>query len=123
MDQKGTWRCQLNKGSCKKHTQRGGFADLRPESLSPSHSFIVSTATGPVAPILWARAITWRSIAACPRAGWVSMLLLEWLQKQCNHPAQGRTSWISFKMKMFVTKLKSSPVDLPPRAGWLSTLP
>ena len=86
MDQKGTWRCQLNKGSCKKHTQRGGFADLRPESLSPSHSFIVSTATGPVAPILWARAITWRSIAACARAGWVSMLLLEWLQNAVQPP-------------------------------------
>ena len=26
-----------------------------------------------------------------PRAGWISMFLLEWLQKQCNHPAQGRT--------------------------------
>ena len=23
------------------------------------------------------------------RAGWVSMMLLEWLRKQCNHPAQG----------------------------------
>ena len=28
----------------------------------------------------------------CPRAGWVSILLSEWLRKQCNHPAQGRTS-------------------------------
>ena len=28
-----------------------------------------------------------------PRAGWVSMLLLEWLRKQCNHPAQRRTRW------------------------------
>ena len=26
-----------------------------------------------------------------PRAGWISMLLLEWLRKQCNHPAQGLT--------------------------------
>ena len=25
--------------------------------------------------------------AMLPRAGWVSMLLLEWLRKQCNHPA------------------------------------
>ena len=29
------------------------------------------------------------SLLACPRAGWISMLLLEWLTKQCNHPAQG----------------------------------
>ena len=27
-----------------------------------------------------------------PQAGWISMLLSEWLQKQCNHPAQGRTA-------------------------------
>ena len=27
----------------------------------------------------------------CPRARWVSMLLLEWLRQQCDHPAQGRT--------------------------------
>ena len=27
-----------------------------------------------------------------PRAAWVSMFLLESLKKQCNHPAQGRTS-------------------------------
>ena len=26
---------------------------------------------------------------ACPRAGWVRALLLEWLRKQRNHPAQG----------------------------------
>ena len=26
------------------------------------------------------------------RAGWVSMLLLEWLRKECNHPAQGRAA-------------------------------
>ena len=26
--------------------------------------------------------------AACPRAGWVSMLRLEWLRKQCSHPAR-----------------------------------
>ena len=25
---------------------------------------------------------------ACPRAGWISMLLLEWLRKQCSHPAR-----------------------------------
>ena len=92
MDQKGTWRCQLNKGSCKKHTQRGGFADLRPESLSPSHSFIVSTATGPVAPILWARAITWRSIAACPEPGGSACCYWNGYRTQCNHPAQGRTA-------------------------------
>ena len=27
-----------------------------------------------------------------PRAEWISTLLLEWLQKQCNHPAQGHAS-------------------------------
>ena len=36
-----------------------------------------------------------------PRAGWISMLLFEWLRKQCDHPAQGL---------------------LPPRAGWISML-
>ena len=29
-----------------------------------------------------------RSSAACPRAGWVSKLLLESLRTHCNHPAQ-----------------------------------
>ena len=27
------------------------------------------------------------------RAGWISMLLLKWLRKWCNHPAQGLTTW------------------------------
>ena len=27
-----------------------------------------------------------------PRAGWISVLLLEWLRKLCNHPAQGLTA-------------------------------
>ena len=27
--------------------------------------------------------------APAPRAGWISTLLLEWLQKQCDHPVQG----------------------------------
>ena len=32
-----------------------------------------------------------------PRAGWISMLLLEWLRKPCNHPAQGLTAgWSGF---------------------------
>ena len=34
-----------------------------------------------------------------PRAGWISALLLEWLRKQCSHPAQGLASaarWSSF---------------------------
>ena len=30
------------------------------------------------------------SWTTCPRAGWVSMLLLESLREQCSHPAQGR---------------------------------
>ena len=32
---------------------------------------------------------------AWPRAGWVGILLLEWLRKQCHHPAQGRTDCTS----------------------------
>ena len=30
-----------------------------------------------------------RSQPSCPRAGWISMLLLKWLQEQCNDPAAG----------------------------------
>ena len=28
----------------------------------------------------------------CPRAGWISTLLLKWPLAQCNHPAQGLTA-------------------------------
>ena len=27
-------------------------------------------------------------VESCPRAGWDQQLLLEWLPKQCGHPAQ-----------------------------------
>ena len=33
-----------------------------------------------------------RSRKAAPRAGWISMLLLEWLRKQCNRPVQRLTN-------------------------------
>ena len=39
----------------------------------------------------------WRVLLSCTRAGWVSMLLSEWLRQQRNHPAQGCTSFTSSK--------------------------
>ena len=32
------------------------------------------------------------------QSGWISMLLLEWLGKECTHPAQGLTSIIAVDM-------------------------
>ena len=59
--------------------------------------------------------------AACPRAGWVSMLLLEWLRKQRYHPAQGRAG---FCQNGSVVS-QSAPADRLNllRAEWISMLP
>ena len=48
-----------------------------------------------------------RCWSTCPRAWWISMLLLEWLWKQCNHPAQVRTA---FRMRCIVPRSNESYV-------------
>ena len=42
-----------------------------------------------------------------PRTGWFSRLLLEWLhvRKQCNHPAQGFTSFTKAKNSSLSSEL------------------
>ena len=51
-------------------------------SVTLSPRLMTSTATSPLD----------RCRAHLPRAGWVSTFLLEWLRKQCDHPAQVLTA-------------------------------
>ena len=48
-----------------------------------------------------------------PRAGWISALLLEWLRKQCSHPAQGLAAAASMIWSISPRGRMCKPYSIP----------